>query len=103
MSAETTQAPAIRCVKFGRNLINLHNFLFTQTFRTKADNSKGEFGEVFILKFYFVGKTSLELQFDTLEAVQAARESVEKAVGGTMVMPEEPSVHKATAKEVETC
>ena len=51
MKHETMQAPAGRCVKIGRNLINLHNFLFTQTFSTRGNNSDGEFGKVFILKF----------------------------------------------------
>ena len=98
MKHETMQAPAVRCVNIGRNLINLHNFLFTQTFSTRGNNSDGKFGEVFILKFYFTNQTSLEVQFDTLEEVQAAREFVEAAVGGTITLPE-TSEHQAKVNE----
>ena len=85
---QTTVAEAIRCVRIGNNTINLHNFLFARTFKTKASKSDGEFGEVFILKFYFQDKISLELQFDTPEACENAREFAETATGGTIVMPE---------------
>ena len=83
----TNPMPVIRAVRIGSNTINLNNFLFLRTYKGKGTNTKGEFGDVFILKFYFDAKVTLELQFDTPEEGDAAREFVEAVLGGTITMP----------------
>lgn len=84
----TTLMPAIRCVRIGRNTINLHNFLFDCILKTKGTDSKGEFSEVYVPKIHFNDKTTLELVFDAQEACEGARDFMEAATGATIVMPE---------------